>query len=127
MTDDKRAVLHFQMPTGGNSVARVVRGHKMGAIKDGWLVIYDEVNPSPPIAPTDDPYVMRTVDGRTLLRYLRKGRKRGVYDLLAVTGEPLLDVALEWASPVTWIKPYQPPVDDDADGDGSSLHVLPID
>lgn len=88
--------------------ARMVRGHRMGLIKDGWLVFYED-NRSPPakLAP-DELCVLETIDGRVMIRVVRPGRRPSRYDLLTATGEPELDVELVWAEVVTWIKPYRP-------------------
>lgn len=90
------------------TVAKVVRGYTMGAIRDGWLVFYEEEFLPPHAGLVDKLCVVLTSDGRDLVRFIKKGRKPGRYDLLSVTGEPILDAKLEWAAEVTWIKPYIP-------------------
>ncbi|MDT6942603.1 hypothetical protein RI570_21370, partial [Brucella pseudogrignonensis] len=47
-------------------------------------------------------------DDRDLVRFVKKGRKPGRYDLLTVTGEPIIDAELKWAAEVTLIKPHVP-------------------
>ncbi|MDX0251135.1 hypothetical protein GOC31_20780 [Sinorhizobium meliloti] len=55
----------------------------------------------------DELCIARTREGRTLLRLLRKGRKPGTWDLVSITGDPLLDQELEWAERVIWLEPHR--------------------
>lgn len=89
-----------------NTVAKVVRGYSMGAIRDGWLVFYEQEFLPPHAGLVDKLCVVMTSDDRDLVRFIKKGRKPGRYDLLTVTGEPILDAELKWAAEVTWIKPH---------------------
>lgn len=89
-----------------NTVAKAVRGYSMGAIRDGWIVYYEQEFKPPHDGLIDKLCVVMTSDGRDLIRFIKKGRKPGCYDLLSVTGEPILDAELKWAAEVTWIKPH---------------------
>lgn len=91
-----------------NTVAKVVRGYSMGAICDGWLVFYEQDFAPPHEGLQDKLCVVMTSDDRDLIRFVKKGRKPGRYDLLTVTGEPILDAELKWAAEVAWIKPHVP-------------------
>lgn len=89
-----------------NTVAKVIRGYGMGALRDGWLVFYEQEFLPPHDGLIDKLCVVLTSDDRDLTRFVKKGRKAGRYDLLSVTGEPILDAELKWAAEVTWIKPH---------------------
>lgn len=91
-----------------STVAKVVRGYSMGAIRDGWLVFYEQDFAPPHDGLIDKLCVVMTSDDRDLIRFVKKGRKPGRYDLLTVTGEPILDAELKWAAEVTLIKPHVP-------------------
>lgn len=48
--------------------------------------------------------VAKLVNGPTLVRRLAQGGARNTYLLLSLAAEPLVNVRLEWASPVRWVK-----------------------
>lgn len=91
-----------------STVCRMVRGHRMGALKDGWLVFYEERDRPAHEGLVDELCVVMTDDRRCLVRVLRRGRKAGSWDLLTVSGDQELDVSLIWAEPTTLIMPYKP-------------------
>lgn len=84
-----------------------VRGYSMGAIKDGWMVFFRDRRSPASDEIIDRLCVVKTKAGRVLLRFVKKGRKPDTWDLVSVTGDPFLDVILEWAEPVEWIRPHQ--------------------
>lgn len=85
-----------------------VRGYCMGAIRDGWWVYIEDHQSRPHDGLIDELCVAQLKDGRCLVRFLKKGRKPGTWDLVAVTGDPILDAELEWAEKVEWIRPHRP-------------------
>lgn len=91
----------------GDIAAFSVRGYSMGAIRDGWWAFISAHLSKPNDDLVDELCVARTTSGRTLLRYLRKGRKPGRWDLISVTGDPILDEELEWAERVIWLEPHR--------------------
>ncbi len=80
----------------------------MGPLRDGWVLIYEHTEKPMTEILIDQLCIVRTGDGRTLVRYPRKARKVGAWDLLTVTGPPELDVQVEWAEAVTMIVPHRP-------------------
>lgn len=48
--------------------------------------------------------VVKLVDGPTLVRRLAQGGGRNTYLLISFVAEPIVNVRLEWASPVRWVK-----------------------
>lgn len=105
MASDK--FLPFPSQTDRTS-ARLVRGHRFEPIKDGWLLLYEDNQTAPSESMVGELCIVRTDDGRVLVRILRKGRKPGRWDLLTGSGEQELDAALVWAEPVTMIVPFNP-------------------
>lgn len=100
--------LHAPRPDDNPALtARVVRGHNLGLIRDGWLVYYYDLSLKPSAIDAEMLYVLKASDGRYLVRLLRAGKKRGTYDLLTATGPVELDVEIEWAQAVVWIKPWR--------------------
>lgn len=84
----------------------VVRGYNMGAIKDGWVVFIERTERPAHDGLVDELCVVKTISGKLYVRFLRKGRLADRWDLLSVTGPAILDAELEWAAPVTWVKPH---------------------
>lgn len=104
---DPIATIPFPVQTPHTS-ARMLRGHRMGALKDGWLLLYENLEQAPTSELVDELCIVMTADHRCLARSIKQGRRPGTWDLLTVTGEQELDVTLVWAAPVTLILPYRP-------------------
>lgn len=89
-----------------NGASRIVRGHSMGAMTHGSLVFYN-ADGSMPNASLIGELVVAAVKGQTdapFVRFLDVGSRRGTYTLRSVTGPLLVDVELEWAAAVIWIR-----------------------
>lgn len=52
---------------------------------------------------------VRTADGGTFLKILTHGTQPGRYTLRSLNAEEMADVEIEWASPVLFVMPKQPP------------------
>ncbi|UDF29409.1 UNVERIFIED_ORG: hypothetical protein LHK14_18125 [Roseateles sp. XES5] len=104
----------FAIPSwaGIRPVGRIVRGYSMGAIRDGWIVVYDDQQR--PMRPEliDELCVVQLADGRCLIRFVREGRRSGCCDLLTESGPAILDAEVIWAEAVTAIIPYRPTAED---------------
>lgn len=89
-------------------VALRIRGDSMRPLREGWHVYYrrdaDGVDDAVCL---NQLCVARTVDGRTLLKELRRGYEPGRYNLhsWAAGTDVIEDVALAWAVPVVAILP----------------------
>ena len=88
-------------------IGLAVRGYTMGGIRDGWLVFIRNNETKPHDLLQDDLCVVKTHEGRMFLRFVRKGRRPDRWDLLSVTGDPMMDVELRWCEKVQWIQPYR--------------------
>lgn len=93
--------------TAKRAAAYSVRGYTMGAIRDGWWAFVPGQQTKPNDDLVDELCIAHTKSGRTMLRYLRKGRAPGTWDLLSITGDPLLDQELIWAERVIWLEPHK--------------------
>lgn len=86
--------------------AFIIRGYTMGAIKDGWLAIIDH-NKTPPRDYHHGKFcVVRTRGGKIYCRHVHKGVRHNRWDLVSATGEPVLDVELEWCELVKAVIPH---------------------
>ncbi|MGV8841349.1 MAG: S24 family peptidase [Bauldia sp.] len=92
------------------TVAVEVRGDSMhGTAEDGWLIYYDDRRDPPDESLLAQLCVVGLADGRVLVKWLRSGRSRGLFDLESNSAPPLRDAAVEWAARVTAIVPRPPP------------------
>lgn len=96
------------------TAARMLRGHRMGPLKDGWLLVYEDLHTPCDESLVDELCIVKTADQRVLARQVKKGRQPGTWDLLTATGEQELDVELVWAQKVTLIVPYVPTAEEAA-------------
>ena len=87
-------------------VACVVRGYNSGAIQDGWIVYFNDLKLPPTDGLVGKLVMARSADGRLMLRTMKRGRKPNTWDLFTATGPAELDVELQWAQEVVWVKPY---------------------
>lgn len=86
----------------------MLRGHRMGALKDGWLLVYEDERLPADEQHVDQLCIVETADHQVLVRFIKHGRRPGTWDLLTVTTDQMLDVTLKWAAKVTLIVPYEP-------------------
>ena len=88
------------------TVAVEVRGDSLGAFFAGWLAFYDDVR-----SPLTDDLLGRLCvvgleDGRVLVKMVARSRTAAhLFDLSGQFGEPIRDVAVQWAAPVKSIVP----------------------
>lgn len=91
-------------PAGLNpatTVAAIVKGASQEPmVFDNWIVFFSR-------DPEQDIYgvvgrlcVVKTADGKMLLKQVRRGPTPGKFNLISINAELLEDVELEWASPV---------------------------
>ncbi len=88
------------------TVAVIVRGESQAPlINDGWLIFYSR-DPEPDAAEVLGKLsVVRTADGLTMLKRVRRGPTVGKFNLESANAPIMEDVALEWAAPVKAILP----------------------
>jgi hypothetical protein len=99
-------ILYARLPDAASSAGYVVRGHTMGAIRDGWIVFIENKQRPPGDHLLNELCVVETKAGENLIRYVRKGRRPGTWDLVTVTGPDMRDVPVVWAELVILIQPH---------------------
>ena len=89
-------------PAGANdaTVAVEIRGDSLGPFFDRWLVYYDDVRQPVKAELIGKLCVVGLADGRILIKKVVRAKSRNLYHLLSPSGEPLLDVIIEWAARV---------------------------
>ncbi len=89
------------------SIVLIIRGYSMGAIRDGWMAVIDNNKTRPGNQHQDQLCIARTREGRVMLRFVKKGARHNRWDLISVTGDPMIDVELEWCELVKMIIPHK--------------------
>ena len=88
-----------------STVALAIRGNSLGPAFNGGYVFYSKQ----PQADIDNLIgelcVVRTASGATYVKTIEAGEMPQTYSLIAINGEPLESVALEWAVPVLAVTP----------------------
>lgn len=95
-----------ELPPGApdDTEALVVRGDALFPIaEDGWHVYYSRSEN--PLSAVGKLSVVGLMDGRTVIKRLQPGRRPGYFDLVAANAAPVLDIAVQWAARISWIKP----------------------
>lgn len=89
----------------GRTVAIEVRDNALGAMFDGWHVLFDNVRSAPSEDAIDCVCVVGLADGRVLVRQLKPGQIEGRYNLLSGIESPIYDAAVQWAARVRRLVP----------------------
>lgn len=93
----------IQAPIGsrGAEVAVEVAGHSMGLYApDGSMILYDDRRDPPHEDMLGQVCVVGLPDGRTLVKRLLRGSRRGLFDLESLVGDTMKDQRVEWAAMV---------------------------
>lgn len=91
--------------SSSKTVAVEIRGGSLGPLFDRWICYYDDRHDPPTEALFGKLCVVGLSDGRVLVKQLVRGRSRGLFDLWSNSEPPIHDVPIEWAAPVTAIRP----------------------
>jgi transcriptional regulator with XRE-family HTH domain len=89
----------------GGSYAVQVRDHT--SPHDGWVMIISG-DKAEPARLLDRACACGTEDGKVFTGIIKKGYKRGKFNLVITATKPRIieNAAIEWASPILWIKPH---------------------
>jgi len=82
------------------TVAVEIRGDSLGSFFDHALVYYDDMRAEVSPDMIGKLCVVGLSDGRVLVKKIRRGRGRAVFNLYGQFGEPIYDVPVEWAARV---------------------------
>jgi len=90
--------------TDETTVAVIVRGDSMlPFLEDGSVIYYSKQ--LPPGEMVNRRCVVQLTDGRAMVKTLRVGSKPGRWILTSLNAGDLVDVEIEWAAKIDWIKP----------------------
>ena len=97
-----------ETPAGApeTTVAVEVRGDSLQNVaQEGWLLYYDERHDPPHDGLIGRLCIIWLPDDSVLAKYLKRGRRQGLYDLHSTNADPILDQTVVSAAEVIWIKP----------------------
>lgn len=102
--DERLEYLDAPPGISAKAVAVQVRGDSMApSYRDGAILFYDAVvDPNEMIGRE---CVVHLSDGRKFVRILTRGSQPRTFSLISTNGAPVLDVMLDGASRIVWIKP----------------------
>lgn len=86
-------------------VAAIIRGDSMHPLRDGWLIFWHRDQDGVPEECIGKLCVVQIKDGPMLVKDLRRGSRKGRYNLESWNAAPREDVRLEWAAQVIDIRP----------------------
>jgi phage repressor protein C with HTH and peptisase S24 domain len=94
------------LPPGvyGDYAAFKVRGDSNYPAYRNNEIIFVQREGGPPQEYVNRECVIRTEDGRRLLKTLTPGSKKDHFTLISFNAPPMLDERVEWASPVEWTR-----------------------
>jgi phage repressor protein C with HTH and peptisase S24 domain len=95
-----------ELPPGeyGDFAAFKVRGDSNYPAYRNDEIIFVKKEGGPPLEYINRECVVRTADGRRMLKMLRLGSKKGHFTLHSFNAPPMIDEQVEWASPVEWTR-----------------------
>lgn len=88
-----------------DTVAVEIRGDSLGSFFDRWLVYYDDVRRPVTSDLLGKLCVVGLADGRTLIKKIIRGQRRGLFTLNSQFEPPIYDAIVEWAARVKRMEP----------------------
>ena len=100
------SLYEIEAPPGvgiGAVAVQVVGDSMLPVYEPGTVLIYSQH--LPPKDMIGKRCVVRTSDGETWIKQVMPGSQHGLFNLLSANAEPIMDVEVDWAAPIDWIKP----------------------
>lgn len=94
-----------EAPDVGGTLAARIEGDSMLPFQDGWTVFYEAENQGIPERCVGRLCAVGIKDGPTLIKVLRRGSRKGRWNLESWNASLREDVQVEWASPVILVRP----------------------
>lgn len=86
------------------TVAAQVRGDSMLPIfRDGWVLYWSRK--LPPSEMVNETAIVQLADGRIMVKQIRMGSRPGLWTLASANASDVVDVVIDWAAPIDWIRP----------------------
>ncbi len=87
-----------------DTVAAQIRGDsQLPVLQDGWVIYWSIAKPA--LEMINQLSVVQLSDGRIMVKTLRNGSKAGLFTLTSFNAADIVDVPVDWAAKIDWIKP----------------------
>ena len=87
-----------------DTVAAQIRGDsQLPVLQDGWIIYWSISRPA--MEMLNQLSVVQLSDGRIMVKTLRNGSKAGLFTLTSFNAADIVDVPVDWAAKIDWIKP----------------------
>ena len=86
------------------TVAAIVSGNSMLPVfQEGWVIYWSRI--LPPSEMLNQICVVQLAVGKIMIKTIRNGSRPGLFTLTSLNDSDIVDVLLDWAAPIDWIKP----------------------
>lgn len=86
------------------TVAAKIRGDsQLPVLQDGWVIYWSSQKPASSMI--NQLAVVQLADGRIMVKTLRNGSVPGLFTLTSFNAADIVDVPVDWAAKIDWIKP----------------------
>lgn len=86
------------------TVAAQIRGDsQLPVLQDGWIIYWSTQLPASSLL--NQMAVVQLADGRIMVKTIRNGSQPGLYTLTSYNAADIVDVPVDWAAKIDWIKP----------------------
>lgn len=87
-----------------DTVAAQIKGDsQLPVLQDGWIIYWSV--PKPASVMINQLAVVQLSDGRIMVKTLRNGSQPGLWTLTSFNAADIVDVPVDWAAKIDWIKP----------------------
>lgn len=96
----------IEAPDGAhpNTEAATIRGDsQLPMLADGWVIYWSKTMPVGEMI--NRLAVVQLSDGRIMVKTIRNGSAPGLWTLTSYNAADIIDVPVDWAAPIDWIKP----------------------
>lgn len=86
------------------TIAAIVRGDSMLPVfRENWVLYWSRHLPAADMV--NQLAVVQLSDGRIMVKTIRNGTRPGLWTLTSANAGDIVDVPVDWAAPIDWIKP----------------------
>lgn len=86
------------------TVAAQIRGDsQLPVLQDGWIIYWSTQLPASSLL--NQMAVVQLADGRIMVKTIRNGSQPGFFTLTSYNAADIVDVPVDWAAKIDWIKP----------------------
>ncbi|AMM84778.1 LexA family transcriptional regulator [Martelella sp. AD-3] len=104
LDDGSSELIEAPADSHANTVAAIIKGDSMLPVfPEGWIIYWSKR--LPPSDLVNRLAVVQLTDGRIYVKTIRHGSQPGLWTLTSSNAAEIVDVVIEWAAKVDWVKP----------------------